>query len=162
MGLMFSGGSLRNDVDVCYIGSLPFYAVCHVAHPLSQLKRVRAVDLLPHRQIVQRGESGEVSEQNSLMSANAWWANSIDTIMYLVSQGVGWSYLPAHYVLTNLDQKELTILPVVFDHKAWNTPVEIVTPKNKGKGPAMIWLYTELKTLLDDDSNLHTAAVTQR
>ena len=52
IGLMFCDVSFRQDVELCYVGDLPFHAVCSAEHPLAKAKTLKAADLIPYRQLV--------------------------------------------------------------------------------------------------------------
>ena len=150
LGIVFTDLEFKNDVEPCFIGHLPFYAVCHPEHALTNLKNVNISDLVSHKQLLQRGETGEFMQQFPQISADVWWANSFDNLLMFIKQNIGWAYLPTHMVETKLKKGLLYKLPVVIDHKTWSIPVDIVTAKGVRMGPAMSWLYNELKTIINE------------
>jgi len=149
LGLMFTHQTFSEDVELCYIGNLPFYPVCAIDHPLSQAKMIKVNELIPHRQIMLRGAKGDVTHWLPRISADIWWTNSFISVSQLVEQGIGWSYLPAHLVDDRLDLGNLTRLPFSIDHKDWSPSIEMIIPKNQIKGPALSWLYEAMKEVLD-------------
>lgn len=149
IGLMLCDIPFNKDVELSFIGELPFYAVCSKVHPLSKEKSISAHQLIQQKQIMARGETEKTSEVLPIVSTNIWWTNSFLTIKSLVLEGVGWAYLPTHMVDKLIEKGELTNLNMTFDTKTWNTPIDIVTKKNLTKGPALKWLSQSLKDLLD-------------
>lgn len=149
IGLMLTGFGFNKSVDLCFIGHLPFFAVCSANYPLAGLSRLNVGDLTPHKQIVLRRDKADKTEMSPLLSANLWWANDFINIKALVKQGLGWSYMPAHLVKQDIEQANLCKLDVTFDHKVWSPPVDMVTEKNHSRGPAQEWLYDALKGLFD-------------
>lgn len=149
LGLMFTHETFSEDVELCYIGNMPFYLVCANSHPLSSGDTLKVNDLIPHRQIMLRAASGAMPHQLPHISAEVWWANSFTSIQKMVEHGVGWSYLPGHLVDGAIKQGSLTRLTISIDHKAWSPPVEFITPKNQIKGPALNWLFKAMKEVLD-------------
>lgn len=99
---------------------------------------------------MQRDETGELIPQFPQISANVWWANSFDSLKVFLQQNIGWAYLPVHMVENDIKNASLYKLPVVIDHQTWSIPVDIVTTKGVVMGPAMTWLYNELKTIISD------------
>lgn len=148
IGLMFSEMELEKGIEQCFIGNLPFYAVCRPNHALAELEFVAMGDLIPHRQLMLRGEVGTGLDMFPPLSTEIWWANSFYSIRELVIHGIGWSYLPSHFVDGAIKAGRLRKLNLKFDHKPWSPPVELVTQKNKVTGPALSWLSEELKELL--------------
>jgi len=150
IGLMFADLSFKQTVDLCFIGNLPFYAVCGKNHPLAGRSALKVGDLIPHKQISIRGENNEDNVLSPAMSASLWWANDFLNIRGLVMQDIGWSYLPIHLVEKELKDGSLCQLDLAFDHKAWSPPIDLVTEKNRSQGDALQWLFDSLKCLLDD------------
>jgi DNA-binding transcriptional LysR family regulator len=150
LGIVFTDLEFKNNVEPCFIGHLPFYAVCHPEHALVNLENVNISDLVSHKQLLQRGETGEFMQQFPQISADVWWTNSFDTLLMFIKQNIGWAYLPTHMVEAELQKDQLYKLPVVIDYKTWSIPVDIVTAKGVVMGPAMSWLYNELKTIITE------------
>ncbi|GAA3935555.1 LysR family transcriptional regulator [Litoribacillus peritrichatus] len=149
LGLMFCDLVFPKEVDLCFLGNLPFYAVCSPNHPLAQLESANVPDLLPHRQIMLKGVDGRELAQFVALSTQVWWSNSFYMIYDLLKQGMGWSYLPYHMAETGIQKKELHRISLSFDHKPWNPPIDRVMQKNKTSGPALSWLANGLKNIFD-------------
>ncbi len=149
LGCMFSDTVFSPDVDFCFIGHLPFTPVCSLEHALCQRKSVALSDLIQHRQIMQRGESGSMPEQFPEVSPEIWWSNNFESVLAMVKQSLGWAYLPSHYLKKQLPVSQLHTIPVTFDHKEWSPPVDLITSKKHAYGPALAWLFNQMKSLLD-------------
>ncbi|WP_271274130.1 LysR family transcriptional regulator [Aliamphritea hakodatensis] len=147
IGLMFSEMEIEKGVDQCFIGNLPFYAVCEPTHPLTRLASVAMRDLVPHRQLMMKGKVGQGLDQFPPLSTDIWSATSFHVIREMVIQGVGWSYLPGHLVDQEIEAGRLHRMNLSFDHKPWSPPVELVMQKNQVMGPALLWLSEALKEL---------------
>jgi len=148
LGIIFTDLDFKNNVEPCFIGHLPFYAVCHPKHILAEAEKINVSDLVGHKQLLQRGDTGEFMQQFPQISANVWWANSFDNLLMFIRQNIGWAYLPAHMVEADIANGKLYKLPVVIDHTTWSIPVDIISAKGVLMGPAMSWLYNELKTII--------------
>ena len=148
IGLIFSEVDINKDVDQCFIGNLPFFAVCAVDHPLAKNDKILTNDLIPHRQLMLRGESGAGLDLFPKMSTLAWYSNDFHTLCSMVLDGFGWSYVPAHFAEQWIENGKAHRMNLAFDHKPWSPPIEVVTPKTS-IGPITNWLVEELKKLLD-------------
>ncbi len=149
IGVMFSDLSFNRDVELCFIGNIDFYPVCHPASDLAKREIVSANELIPFRQILLRGESGAGLQQFVSLSADTWWCNNYDSILSMVKQDIGWAYLPSSMVDDLVSQNKLVKIKVSFDHKPWNVPVDIVIQTGKLKGPALTWCFNEMKNLIE-------------
>lgn len=148
IGLMFSAIEIDTDVDLCFIGNLPFHAVCRPDHPLAGIEPVEIRDLVPHRQILVRGEAGSRLDLLAPLSSELWWTTSFNVVRELALQGVGWAYLPAHLIDRPVREGRAVRLNLSLDHKPWSPPVDRVLPKNRALGPARAWLSEALTELL--------------
>lgn len=148
LGLMFSGLVVQKSVEQMFIGHLPFVTVCRPDHPLARLDTVKASDLLPHRQLMLRSPQGTNTDQFPPLSAQVWYADSYQALRELVLQGIGWAYLPQHFVGGAISAGQLSMPKSVFEQKPWRSPVELVVPKKLNTGPATLWLIEELKDLI--------------
>ncbi|MEZ8357244.1 LysR family transcriptional regulator [Vibrio splendidus] len=151
IGLMFTNLAFDVGSEPCFIGHLPFIAVCHPSHALAKTGVAKLTDLLPHRQLMLRGDKGKVMDQFSLIAGKVWWSNSFIVIKEMVlGSDIGWAYLPRHLVEEELNKQRLVEINVSFDHKTWSPPVDLVLSKTRSKGPALLWLEQALKGLLDE------------
>jgi DNA-binding transcriptional LysR family regulator len=149
IGLMFCDFVFPKEVDLCFLGNLPFYAVAHPNHPLSKLSSVTVSDLQPYMQVLMKGSEGRELKQLAPLSSRIWWCNSFNMQSRLIREGVGWAYLPEHMCDEFIAQKSMSRLPLSFDHKAWNPPIDRVMQKNRVPGPALSWLAESLKEVFD-------------
>ncbi|KAB0288089.1 LysR family transcriptional regulator [Vibrio fortis] len=150
IGLMFTDLAFDVGSEPCFIGHLPFVAVCHPNHPLACVPEAKLPDLLPHRQLMLRGDKGKLMDQFPLIAGKVWWSNSFIVIKeMLLGSDIGWAYLPEHLVRDEIDKKQLVEINIAFDHKTWSPPVDLILSKTKNKGPALKWLEHGLKSLLD-------------
>lgn len=150
VGLMFTDLDFDISSEPCFIGHLPFVAVCHPQHPLAQVGTARVAELLPHRQLMLRGDKGKLMDQFPLIAGKVWWSNSFIAIREIVlGSDIGWAYLPEHLVKEEISKKQLVEIDIAFDHKTWSPPVDLILSKKPDKGPALKWLEQGLKNLLD-------------
>ncbi|MCV6609236.1 MAG: LysR family transcriptional regulator [Amphritea sp.] len=143
MGLMLANVEFGHEVELGYIGGLPFHTVCAPHHPLAGQEVIRAPDLSPHRQLLLKGESGLAEDPVPKLSADIWYTNDINTLIDMTCQGIGWTFLPDHQVTRLVKAGRLKQLVTSFDHKPWNVPVELIKAKNHTMGPAQSWLYDQ-------------------
>lgn len=149
LGLMFSEIEINTEVDLGFIGNLPFHAVCSPAHPLAELSLVNVEALVPYRQLSLRGMTGKGLDMFPTLAADVWWANSFTALREWVLEGVGWAYLPCHMTADGVAQKRLHPLPLSFDFKPWSPPVDLIKPRHHPLGPTQRWLYEQLQQLLE-------------
>jgi len=140
MGLMFANATLHRGVNLSYIGSLAFYGMCHKDHVLANQGPVTETQLINHRQIIAKDWANTGSDQFIALGPNNWYANNFNEVKTLITNGLGWGYLPEHLAKDALVSGDIIKLTLSFDHKPWNTPIERITPKNKPSGPALSWL----------------------
>lgn len=149
LGVMFSSGDFPQEVDLCYIGSLPFNGVVSPDHPLARLKTVTVSDLIPHRQLLIRGLDGKTSTHCPSISSNIWWGSSFNAVNTMVQEGLGWSYIP-NYIAEKYQKKgDMVLMNLSFDHKPWPVQIERVMAKQKSMGPALKWWADAVTHLLD-------------
>ena len=96
-----------------------------------------------------KGIDGRELAQFAPLSTQIWWSNNFYLIYDLLKQGMGWSYLPYHMAETGIAKGELHNIPLSFDHKPWNPPIDRVMQKNTTPGPALNWLADGLKSIFD-------------
>ncbi|QQX79382.1 LysR family transcriptional regulator [Shewanella sp. KX20019] len=151
LGLMFASSEFPQDVDLCYVGSLPFNGVVSPAHPLAKMDLVTVADLIPHRQLLIRGLDGQELAHCPSISSHIWWGNSFNAVNAMVKEGLGWGYIPAHMAEKYQRHGDMVRMTLSFDHKPWRVPIDRVMAKQKAKGPALLWLADTLVNLLDDE-----------
>lgn len=149
IGLSYCEPDFQHAVEQCFIGNLPFYAVCAPQHPLSQLEQISLNDLLPQRQLSPVGQQGIGLEMIPELSNQIWQTSDFFTLREMLLSGLGWSYIPAHMAQPLIECQQLQRLHPDFDHQPWSPPIERILPKNSNLGPALNWLAEEVKHLLD-------------
>ena len=149
LGLIFSNGDFPQEVDFCYVGSLPFNGVVNPNHPLASIETVTVSDLLPHRQLLIRGLDGKTSAHCLNISSDIWWGSSFNAINAMVQEGLGWSYIPAYMAEEFESKGEMVRINLSFDHKPWPVQIERVMTKQKSIGPALKWWADAVTHLLD-------------
>ena len=149
LGVMFSSSDFPQQVDLCYIGSLPFNGVVSPTHALASLDTVTVSDLIPHRQLLNRGIEGQAVAQCPIISSHIWRGNTFNAVNTMVIEGLGWSYIPAYMAEQYESQGEMVRMKLSFDHKPWPVQVERVMTKQKARGPALQWLAEAVTQLLD-------------
>jgi DNA-binding transcriptional LysR family regulator len=150
LGLMFASNDFPQEVDLCYVGSLPFNGVVNPAHPLAKMDIITAADLIPQRQLLIRGLEGQALAHSPEISAHIWWGNSFNAINSMVKEGLGWGYIPAYMAERYEHQGEMVRMNLSFDHKPWRVPIDRVMAKQKARGPALMWLADAVTNLLDE------------
>lgn len=149
IGLQFLTMEIEKGVEQCYIGNIPFHAVCRPDHALADLEVISLQELVPHKQLTIRSEIGNYIEHFPPISNELWTATNFHLLLELTLQGAGWSYLPCHLVDHQIREGRLHRLMMSFDHKSWSPPVELIIPKNKTMNPALCWLSEKIKKVLD-------------
>lgn len=82
------------------IAEFHFIAVCHHTHPLAQIKEViDPNELLQHLQVVIKDTSSTPKEkQGWLRSESRWTVSQFQTAVDILMQGLGFCWLPEHWV----------------------------------------------------------------
>jgi DNA-binding transcriptional LysR family regulator len=145
IGVMFAEIEAHKQVDFCYVGGVDVIAVCHRGFSLAGQRVSSESDLVPHRQITVRGTRKKESQALISMTPNVWWCSSNYAALELVKQKIGWAYLPTSLAQPLIEQGELCKIDVVFDHKPWSVPVDLVSKKGAQRGPAYEWLFDAFK-----------------
>ena len=148
IGVLFSPVTPYPDVEVVFIGNLPITPVCSLEYPLAEFEQVRLNDLLEFTQIALRNSDGQGIDATPSMSKQIWSTSTFHLMKCLVERGLGWAYLPEHYVEEDIENGRLHKIPLAFEQKLWKPPVEKILPKNKVPGPALLWLSEQLNGLL--------------
>src|SRR5690554_3617755 len=117
--------------------AMQFVAVAHPHHPLHQLNRTLTHnDLEDHLQVVIR-DSGRRHPRNEgwLGAEQRWTVTSLNTAAKLVSQGLGFAWLPQHDIADQLEKGSLAVLPLAQgSHRA--AQMYLYANKDKPLGPA--------------------------
>ena len=117
--------------------TIRFVPVARADHPLLQLDRsVAEKELKQHRQIVVR-DSGLKRSSNAgwLGAEERWTVSNMTTVVRLLEQGLGFAWLPEHYVQDQLNQQTVAVIPL--EHKGVRTvPLYLLFPNEDDVGPA--------------------------
>lgn len=149
LGLTFTNSDFPQEVDVCYIGSLPFNGVVSPEHPLASIDIVTVSDLISYRQLTILGLDGQALPHCPSISSDIWFGSTFDAVNTMVKEGLGWSYIPAYMAEQYEHQGHMVRMNLSFDHKPWPVHIERVMAKQKAKGPALIWLSNAVTHLWD-------------
>lgn len=92
-----------------------FVPVSSVSHPLQQLNRdLTLEDLVQHRQVVIRDSSRKQRADAGWLGANQrWTVTHSSTSLNIIRRGLGFAWLPQHWVADDLAQGTLKVLPIV-------------------------------------------------
>ena len=101
--------------DLCEI---EFAAVAHADHPLHQLDRTLTLeDLKAYRQIVVRDSSAERKADVGWLGAEQRWTVShVRTSLDIITQGLGFAWLPIAIIKDELEDG--TLVPLPLDNNA--------------------------------------------
>ncbi|SON53102.1 LysR family transcriptional regulator [Vibrio tapetis] len=147
IGLMLISNNMHVGTEQGFIGQVAFFTVAHKTHPLSQLKEVTRTELTKYPQIINREETHYVPDYVPLLSPIIFESNDFVAMRKMAEAKIGWSYLPAHIAQIGIDLGQLTRLPVQFDIKTWQVPVDRITQLDSSKGPACTWLCHALESV---------------
>ncbi|MGD8568957.1 MAG: LysR family transcriptional regulator [Gammaproteobacteria bacterium] len=139
--------------DILY--QVEFIAVAHTSHPLHQTGRVLAKkDLEREMQVVIR-DSGirHNIDMGWLGAEHRWTVTSMETAVAAVASGLGFAWLPRHFVQHKLESGELKPLPL-REGQVYRANLYLVFGKPDNIGPATSELAAVLRQCVDDYSNL--------
>jgi DNA-binding transcriptional LysR family regulator len=109
IGAELPGGGLADPLL-----EIEFVAVAHPRHPLHQFGRTLAMtDLEKEMQVVVK-DSGQRAPRDFgwLGAEHRWTVSSIDTAVTTISHGLGYGWLPRHRIQSQLDNRQLKVLPL--------------------------------------------------
>jgi len=147
IGLMLINNAMHVGTEQGFIGQVAFYTVAHKSHPLSAINEVARSDLARYPQIVGKSQNSYMLDYMPLLSPVIYESNDFVAMRKMVEAEIGWSYLPAHIAQIGVDLGTLVRLPVQFDVKTWQVPVDRVTQLDTLKGPAVNWLSRALESI---------------
>jgi len=125
---------------------IEFLAVAHPNHALHQLGRVLEFsDLRREMQIVIR-DSGhyQVTDHGWLESEHRWTVSSIDRAVSTVIHGLGFAWLPRHYLTAYLATEQVKILPLA-QGQSYRTHLYLSYAHPEHVGPATRLLTEHLQ-----------------
>ncbi|MDO6567671.1 LysR family transcriptional regulator [Alteromonas sp. 1_MG-2023] len=130
--------------DLCEID---FAAVAHADHPLHALDRPLTLeDLKSHRQIVVRDSSAERKVDAGWLGAEQRWTVShIRTSVDMISQGLGFAWLPIAIIKKELENGTLLPLPLDSNSGLRRAMLYLTFEDGDGLGPAARSFIGELR-----------------
>ncbi len=130
--------------DLCEID---FAAVAHVNHPLHALDRALTLeDLKSHRQIVVRDSSAERKVDAGWLGADQRWTVShIRTSVDMISQGLGFAWIPIAIIKNELEEGLLLPLPIDSNSGLRRAMLYLTFEDGDGLGPAARSFIGELR-----------------
>lgn len=126
-----------------------FVAVAHRDHPLHQQGGAAyGVDALKQAvHIVIRDSGARARDAGWVQNENKWTVSSFAACVSMVSNGLGFAWLPRHAIQVLLDSGEL--LPLNLQHGGvYNVPVNLVYARGKEHGPATSLFIDMLKSVV--------------
>ncbi len=92
---------------------IPFIAVAHHLHPLNNKgNTIDENDLRQHRQIIVRDSGQQQRDKGWLSSEHRWTVSSLDTSLTLVTNNMGFAWLPYHRIEESLTQGIIRPIPL--------------------------------------------------
>jgi DNA-binding transcriptional LysR family regulator len=137
---------------------IEFLAVAHPNHALHQLGRVLEFsDLRREMQIVIR-DSGhyQVTDHGWLESEHRWTVSSIDRAVSTVIHGLGFAWLPRHYLTAHLATDQVKILPLA-QGQSYRTHLYLSYAHPEHVGPATRLLTEHLQDAVNQFQTSLTA-----
>lgn len=130
--------------DILY--QVEFIAVAHAGHPLHQTGRTLAMkDLEREVQVVIRDSGIRHNVDVGWLGAeHRWTVSGMETAVSAVASGLGFAWLPRHYVQHKLDTGELEPLPL-REGRIYRANVYLIFGKPNNVGPATRELADELR-----------------
>ena len=117
--------------------SIRFVPVARFDHPLLQLDRtITEKELKQQRQIVVRDSGVKRNSSAGWLGAEErWTVSNMTTVVRLLEQGLGFAWLPEHYIEAQLEAGTIKVLPM--DSKGLRVvPLYMVFPDDDNTGPA--------------------------
>ncbi|MEZ9370166.1 LysR family transcriptional regulator [Shewanella sp. 10N.286.51.B2] len=156
LGIIYADGELKVDMDFFLLGQARFFTISSKDHHLANLDIVQGADLKRYRQCVHRS-----FKQNELwfsygISSMLWYANTHQTLIELVQQGVGWANVPA-LLVKQIQSDDIVCLPVAHEYKGWITPVGCLVSRQHQSGPVLSSLIALLQQLSFEDAHWEMA-----
>ncbi|EGU31423.1 LysR family transcriptional regulator, partial [Vibrio ichthyoenteri ATCC 700023] len=145
LGIIFSDGELREDMDFFTLGQRRFLNVTSPEHPLANLAVVRDVDLKAHRQIVHRSATHKELWFSYGISSQFWYANTHQMLAKLAGQGIGWALIPEEMAQPFIAQGKLVQLPVAHEKDGWLTTTGCLVSRRHACGPVLESLVKQLQ-----------------
>jgi len=144
VGIVYADGELKVDMDFFTLGHARFLTIASPEHSLAKLPVVQDADLKAHRQLVHRSAKQKELWFSYGISSMVWYANTHQTLVDLVHQGVGWAVVPELLVNRMIEQGEVISLPVAHEFNGWLTMVGCLVSRSHSSGPVLESLINAL------------------
>ncbi|MEZ9139609.1 MULTISPECIES: LysR family transcriptional regulator [unclassified Shewanella] len=138
MGIVYADGKIQDQVDFSTIGYTRFITLAAPSHPLTQMRRIKDIDLRQHRQVVLRANTGQELWFSYGISSQRWHANSHYLMNELTQQGVGWSILPEEMVTPAIEEGKLVKLDVEYEPNGWINTIDCLASRRLHLGPVFL------------------------
>ncbi|MFA0441257.1 LysR family transcriptional regulator [Vibrio sp. 10N.286.49.C2] len=145
VGIVYSDGELKVDMDFFIVGHAKFLTIASPQHELAMLPIVQDSDLKRHRQCVHRSIQQKELWFSYGISSTFWYANTHQTLIDLVQQGIGWAVVPELLIKNQLQTKTLVSLPVAHEFNGWLTAVGCLVSRSHSSGPVLESVVERLK-----------------
>ncbi len=148
LGLMIEREHYPTGFQFRGVGHSQLIPVCAPAHPLAAMAQVGHHDLRTFRQLVQRSRSLPSTGQSGVRkSPSAWYADTPNTILRLVEQGLGWAELPFSTVAASIESGTVKRLNYAFQQSDILEGIDVVWTEQQALGAAAHWLRDGLLDL---------------
>lgn len=145
IGIVYADGELRVDMDFFVMGQARFLTVVAPDHALATLPIVKDSDLKAYRQCVHRSSDKQELWFTYGISTNVWYANTHQSLVDMVLQGIGWSNLPEMLVKQAIQDQRMVALPVAHEKSGWVTTVGCLVSRRHANGPVLSELVNVLQ-----------------
>ena len=139
LGVMWRAENMPDELGFHTIGWVPLVLVCGREHPLAHTA-VSWEDLRSFRQIMARKHSDTAESRRLRVGAEVWWVESHWVILQILTQGIGWAFIPEHILQDSPLTPQLVIPKLQFDEGAHPVALELIWNKRRRQGPAAKWL----------------------
>lgn len=139
LGVMWRAENMPDELGFHTIGWVPLVLVCGREHPLAHTA-VSWEDLRSFRQIMARKHSDTAESRRLRVGAEVWWVESHWVILQILTQGIGWAFIPEHILQDSPLAPQLVIPKLQFDEGVHPVALELIWNKRRRQGPAAKWL----------------------
>ncbi len=118
------------------LGDVEFLLVCHPSNPLTNYEHLDDQTLAEHLQIVIK-DTGQVEKNDSgwLKAERRWTVSNFHEAITILNQGLGFCWVPAHYVTPLIAQGTLHQLSLQgSSHR--RAAINLIIPNRDQQGPA--------------------------
>ncbi|HCH02188.1 MAG TPA: LysR family transcriptional regulator [Vibrio sp.] len=139
--LMYPG-----KIEVYGLGSLEFWCVTGVDHPLAHEEKVTWQMLERYRQFLITGRYNQDTPRWRV-SDQVWRTESAHSTIPMLQQGLGWASLPAQVVNDFVSSNQLKRLELSFESQPWKQGIDLIWSTQHPQGKATQELIAQLKSI---------------